>query len=61
MKKFGIETTFVDSAVTENVKNAMRPNTKVVYVETPGNPTLCISDLEAISKIAHKYGCEGCG
>jgi methionine-gamma-lyase len=56
MKRFGVETTFVDSAVTENVKNALKVNTKVVYIETPGNPTLCISDLEAISKIAHKHG-----
>ncbi len=56
MKKFGIETTFVDTAVIENVKNAIKQNTKVVYVETPGNPTLCISDLEEISKLAHKHG-----
>ena len=55
MKKFGVETTFVDSAKLDEVKKAIRPNTKVVYVETPGNPTLCISDLEEISKIAHKH------
>jgi methionine-gamma-lyase len=54
MKKFGVETTFADTSVSENVLNAMKPNTKVVYVETPGNPTLCISDIEEISKIAHK-------
>lgn len=54
MKKFGIETTFVDTTVNENVSNAMKPNTKLVYLETPGNPTLCISDIEGISKIAHK-------
>ncbi len=56
MKKFGIETTFIDTAVTENLEDAIKENTKVVYVETPGNPTLCISDLEAISKVVHKYG-----
>ncbi len=54
MKKFGVETTFVDTTVNENVLNAMKPNTKVVYVETPGNPTLCISDIESISQIAHE-------
>lgn len=54
MKKFGVETTFVDTANLDEVKKAIRPNTKVVYVETPGNPTLCISDLQAISEIAHK-------
>ncbi len=54
MKKFGVETTFVDTSNLDEVKNAIKPNTKVVYVETPGNPTLCISDLAEISKIAHK-------
>ena len=54
MKKFGVETTFVDTSNLEEVKKAIKPNTKVVYVETPGNPTLCISDLEEVSKIAHK-------
>ncbi len=52
MKKFGVETTFVDSSDIEDVKEAIKPSTKVIYVETPGNPTLCISDLEEISKLA---------
>jgi methionine-gamma-lyase len=52
MKKFDVETTSVDSSDIEAVKKAIKPNTKVIYVETPGNPTLCISDLEAISKLA---------
>ena len=56
MKKYGVETSFVDTSVVENVTKAIKPNTKVVYVETPGNPTLCISDLTEISKIAHKAG-----
>ena len=54
MKSYGVETTFVDSSNLVEVKNAIKPNTKVVYVETPGNPTLCISDLAEISKIAHQ-------
>ncbi len=54
MKKFGVETSFIDTANLNEVKKAIKPNTKVVYVETPGNPTLCISDLEEISKIAHQ-------
>ena len=54
MKKFGVETTFVDTSDSENVAEAIEPNTKVVFVETPGNPTLCISDLAEISKLAHK-------
>lgn len=56
MKKYGVETTFVDTSNLDEVKNAIKPNTKVVYVETPGNPTLCITDLEEVSKIAHKAG-----
>ncbi len=55
MKKFGVETTFVDTSVPENVLNAMKKNTKVVYIETPGNPTLCITDLKAVSKIAQSH------
>jgi len=54
MKKYGVETTFVNTSKLEEVKNAIKPNTKVIYVETPGNPTLCISDLTEISKLAHK-------
>ncbi len=53
MKKYGVETTFVDTANLNEVKKAIKPNTKVVYVESPGNPTLDISDIEEISKIAH--------
>jgi len=54
--KFGVESTFVDTAFPEEIEKAMKTNTKVVYVETPGNPTLAISDLEAASKIAHAHG-----
>lgn len=55
MKKFGVESTFVDTTNSENVKNAMKSNTKVVFVESPGNPTLCLSDISEISEIAHKH------
>jgi methionine-gamma-lyase len=55
MKKFGVETTFVDTTDAENVRDAIKPNTKIVFIETPGNPTLCISDIGEISKIAHEH------
>ena len=55
MKKFGVKTTFVDTTDAENVREAIKPNTKVIFIETPGNPTLCISDIEEISKIAHEF------
>ncbi len=53
--KYGVETTFVDTSDLVAVKNAMRNNTKLVFVETPGNPTLVISDIEEICKIAKSY------
>lgn len=55
MKRFGIESTFVDSSDAEVVRHAMRENTKIVYIETPGNPTLVISDLAEISRIAKEH------
>lgn len=54
--KFGVETTIVDTSDPANVEKAMRPNTKLIHIETPGNPTLTISDIEAIAKIAHAHG-----
>lgn len=56
MTKFGVETTFVNTSDLEEVKKAMKKNTKVVYVETPANPTINISDLESIAGIAHENG-----
>lgn len=58
LTQFGVEVTFVDTRDPENVRKAMKPNTKVVYLETPANPTLEIADITAISKIAHEV--EGC-
>ena len=54
LTKFGIEVTFVDIANLEEVKKAMKPNTRVVYLETPANPTLKITDIKAVAKIAHE-------
>lgn len=54
--KFGVETTIVDTSDPANVERAIRPNTKLIHIETPGNPTLTISDIEEIAKIAHAHG-----
>ena len=54
--KFHVETTIVDTTDPENVRRAMRPNTKLIHIETPGNPTLSISDIRAIAQIAHENG-----
>ena len=50
----GIENTMVDSGSLDAVKAAFRPETRVVFVETPGNPTLVLSDIEAIAGMAHE-------
>ena len=54
--KFGVETTIVDSSDPANVEAAVRPNTKLIHIETPGNPTLTVSDIAAIAEIAHRHG-----
>ena len=54
--KFGVETTIVDTSDPANVEEAIRPNTKLIHIETPGNPTLTISDIAAIADIAHRHG-----
>ncbi|HET54974.1 MAG TPA: PLP-dependent transferase, partial [Ignavibacteria bacterium] len=51
--RFDIETTYVSGSNIEDVREAIRSNTKVIYLETPGNPTLEITDIEEVSKIAH--------
>jgi cystathionine beta-lyase/cystathionine gamma-synthase len=52
----GMEFTFVDFRDPEKVKKAMKPNTKLVFSETPANPTMSLCDLEEISRIAHAGG-----
>jgi len=56
LPKLGIETTLVDPADLNKIRAAMKPNTKVVYVETPANPTLKLVDLKAVADIAHEFG-----
>ncbi|HOX24776.1 MAG TPA: PLP-dependent aspartate aminotransferase family protein [Candidatus Krumholzibacteria bacterium] len=58
--RFGIAATFVDSADAHNVAAAMTPATKLVYLETPANPTLKLADLTAIAAIAHRHGALVC-
>ena len=55
MTKFGVSVKFIDMANLEAVKAALSPATKVVYLETPCNPTLKVVDIEEIAKIAHGY------
>lgn len=48
--------TIVDTTDPANVGAAIHPNTKLIHIETPGNPTLMISDIAAIAEIAHRHG-----
>ena len=59
-EKFGIKVNYVDTTNVENVFNAVTPKTKLIWIETPTNPTLKISDIEAIAKIARASGCLLC-
>ncbi|WP_291636340.1 methionine gamma-lyase [Clostridium sp.] len=52
--RFGVEVTFVEVTDPENIRKAMKENTRVVFLETPANPTLLITDIEEIAKIAHE-------
>lgn len=52
----GIETTFVDGNEISNFENAIKPNTKAVFIESLGNPNSDIIDIEAVSAVAHKNG-----
>jgi len=56
LSRFGVEATFVDTSNPEEVESAFRSNTKVVFFETPGNPTLTVTDIQKISEIAHSRG-----
>lgn len=56
--KYGVESTLIDTSDPENVEKAIRPNTKLVHIETPGNPTIKISDIRRIAEICHKHGVE---
>jgi O-succinylhomoserine sulfhydrylase len=56
LPRFGVETTFVDATDLAAWQAAMRPNTKVVLLETPANPLLEVTDIEAVAKIAHAAG-----
>lgn len=59
-KKFGITVQYIDTTNVENVFNAVTPKTKLIWIETPTNPTLKISDIEAIAKIAKANRCLLC-
>ena len=56
MPKFGVESTLVDGKDIDAWKNAVRPNTKVFFLESPTNPNLELVDIQAVSDLAHENG-----
>ncbi|KAF0994381.1 bifunctional cystathionine gamma-lyase/homocysteine desulfhydrase [Geobacillus sp. TFV-3] len=56
LNRFGLEATFVDTSDVANVEAHIRPNTKAIYIETPTNPLLKITDLQAAAAIARAHG-----
>jgi O-acetylhomoserine (thiol)-lyase len=56
LRKLGIETTFVDPSDPEEFRKAIRPNTRLVYAETLGNPKNDMLDIEAVARVAHEAG-----
>ena len=56
MSRFGVESSYVDTSDLENLRQAMKPNTKLVYVESPSNPAMSVTDIKAAAQIAHSAG-----
>ena len=56
MPRYGMEYSMVDGSIPENFEKAIRPNTRIIYIETPSNPTLKITDIKAVADIAKKHG-----
>ena len=55
-RKFGVETIIVDMTDLDAVKRAITPGTRLVHIETPDNPTVGVTDIAAVAKIAHQAG-----
>jgi len=56
LKRYGVDVTFIDTSDTNNVEEAFRTDTKLVFFESPANPTMKLTDIKAVSDIAHEKG-----
>jgi cystathionine beta-lyase/cystathionine gamma-synthase len=54
--RHGIEFSFIDTSDAENIRRAIRPNTKLVHIETPTNPLMILTDIRAVGEICHQHG-----
>jgi cystathionine gamma-lyase len=60
LTRFGVEFSFVDTSDPQNVRDAIRDNTRLIFTETPANPTLKLTDIAAVSEIAREHGIPHC-
>lgn len=56
LNRFGVEITYVDTSNPEHIVEALQPNTKMIWLETPTNPLLKVTDLEVVAQIAREHG-----
>jgi methionine-gamma-lyase len=56
LSRFGVKSTFVDSSDLRNIEQALQPHTRMIFIETPSNPTMKITDIEGAADIAHGHG-----
>lgn len=56
LNNFGVEASFVDTSDAKVVARAIQPNTRLIFIETPANPTLKLSDIGAVAEVAHRAG-----
>jgi len=55
--RFGVQASFIDTSALDNLRRAMRPETRLVYVESPSNPAMQVTDIAGAAEIAHEHGC----
>jgi methionine-gamma-lyase len=56
LSRFGVQADFVDTSDIEKIKKSLRPNTRVLFVETPANPTMALTDIQACAALAKEKG-----
>jgi len=56
LSNYGVEFDLADTSKVEDLEPAFKPNTKMVFVETPTNPVMTVTDLAAVSELAHAHG-----
>jgi methionine-gamma-lyase len=57
LARFGVQASYVDTSDLACVRRALRPTTRLIYVETPSNPAMQVTDLRAVAAIAREHGC----